>query len=144
MKQLLLFRHGKSSWDHPELPDVERPLLQKGEQRTHRMANHLKVKLSINSGLIVTSHAQRAMQTAKIVAGVLGIPEALCITDHHLYHASPDRIWDVVISLPDHVDRAILFGHNPGFTEFVNFAGIASLDWLPTSGIAAGTFHCQH
>jgi phosphohistidine phosphatase len=30
MKTLLLMRHAKSSWKHPELPDLERPLNKRG------------------------------------------------------------------------------------------------------------------
>ncbi|MFO7723154.1 MAG: histidine phosphatase family protein [Bacteroidales bacterium] len=144
MKHLMLFRHGKSSWDHPGLSDIDRPLLSKGEQRTRKVAGHMKEKLGITSGLIVTSHAKRAFQTASIVAGILGIQGKAFLTEQNLYHASVDRIWDVIIALPDDIDRVMLFGHNPGFTEFVNQAGIASIDWLPTSGVASAVFKCDH
>ena len=30
MKHLMLLRHAKSSWDHPELSDEERPLAPRG------------------------------------------------------------------------------------------------------------------
>jgi phosphohistidine phosphatase len=30
MKQLLLLRHAKSSWDDPNLDDVDRPLAERG------------------------------------------------------------------------------------------------------------------
>jgi phosphohistidine phosphatase len=144
MKHLILFRHGKSSWDHPGFSDIDRPLLQKGEQRTLKMARYLQENQGVSDALIVSSNAERAYQTAAIVAGVLGIKEEDIVTEPILYHADTESIWDVIVALPDSAERVILFGHNPGFTDFINRAGIASIDWLPTSGIASAIYKCNH
>lgn len=143
MKQILLFRHGKSSWDNPVTADIDRPLLQKGRDRTLKMAKHL-LNIGLSTDMIITSNAVRAYQTAEIAAGVLGIDAKNIVIEPDLYHASTDRIWDVIISLPEEVNSVILFGHNPGFTEFINKSCISSIDWLPTSGVASGTYMCKH
>jgi len=35
MKTMLLLRHAKSSWKHPELADHDRPLNKRGQQTVH-------------------------------------------------------------------------------------------------------------
>lgn len=143
MKRITMFRHGKSSWAHPGLADVDRPLMHKGELRTKKVAGHL-LKMNIGAELVITSHAVRAFRTAAITAGVLGISHDSVIVDPGLYHASEEAIWDIIFSLPADVDTVMLFGHNPGFTDFINTSGIAIIDWLPTSGAASALFHCNH
>lgn len=143
MKQIILFRHGKSSWDTPGLADVDRPLLQKGRQRTLKMARHI-LEIGLKPDLIVSSHAVRAYQTAAIIAETAGISAGDIVIEPLLFHASTDRIWDVIISLPEEASRVLLVGHNPGFTEFASSNGIGMIDWLPTSGIATATLPCRH
>ena len=41
MRQLLLLRHAKSSWDDPKLPDHARPLNARGRQNAVAMRQHL-------------------------------------------------------------------------------------------------------
>jgi phosphohistidine phosphatase len=142
MKRITLFRHGKSSWDHHGLSDVDRPLLARGERRTRLVAEHL-AEQGLMPDLIVTSHAVRALRTAAIAAEVLKVPPPALLVEQHLYHASPEAIWDVIAGLPEEYHHVILFGHNPGFTDFVNSNGIASVNWLPTSGVASAIFPCR-
>lgn len=143
MKQLVLFRHGKSSWNNPDVTDIDRPLLHKGRERTRKMAEYL-VRIGLSTDMLMTSSAVRAYQSAEIVAEVLGIDTNKIFIEPDLYHASTERIWDVVISLPEDANSVILFGHNPGLTEFINISRISSIDWLPTSGVASATYKCKH
>jgi len=143
MKRITLFRHGKSSWAHGGLADVDRPLLQKGEKRTKQMAEALR-DMGLFPDLIVTSHAVRALRTATLVAETLNLPSRLVMVDTALYHASPQQIWDVIFALPDTASHVVLFGHNPGFTEFARTTLHSDTDWLPTSGVATALFHCEH
>lgn len=143
MKRITLFRHGKSSWAHANLSDVDRPLLSKGEKRTQQMAEVLRM-MGLTPDLMVTSHAVRALRTASIAAAVLDIPPRKVVVDPSLYHASPDQIWNVVFALPHDVEHVMLFGHNNGFTEFARDALNSDIDWLPTSGVATATFDCEN
>ena len=143
MKQIILFRHGKSSWDAPCSNDVDRPLMEKGKNRTRKMAKYL-LDQKVEVDLLVTSHAVRAFQTASIIAEALNIGDHQFTTNRSLYHASVDKIWDLVFSLPEDADKIMLFGHNPGFTEFINKSGIERIDWLPTSGAASLSYDCTH
>jgi phosphohistidine phosphatase len=142
MKQIILFRHGKSPWADGSLSDVSRPLLAEGEKRTIKVAKQL-LSFGIKPDMLITSHANRALHTAELVSEVLGSPAGAIKTEPALYHASTDAIWDVIAALPETVRSVILFGHNPGFTEFVNISGISNMNWMPTSGLAGATFPCK-
>ena len=73
MKTLYIIRHGKSSWEF-NVPDDERPLIKKGIKRTHKIADFL-VEKETKADLLISSHANRALSTAKIIAGVLDYAE---------------------------------------------------------------------
>lgn len=139
MKNLYIVRHGKSSWENPGLSDHERPLLQKGVKRTLKIANHLKDK-DISPDLMISSYAVRAYDTAKIIAGILGIKEDEILVSKKLYHAGHEDILDELFALDDSKKSVMIFGHNPTFTSFANQFLDEKIDWLPTSGVVSISF----
>jgi phosphohistidine phosphatase len=139
MKTLYIVRHGKSSWENPGLADHERPLLQKGVKRTLKIANYLNEK-RICPDLMISSHAVRAYDTARIIAGIIAYPEDDIVVSKNLYHGSGDGILDELFSLDDSIESVMIFGHNPTFTSFANHFLKEKIDWLPTSGVVAVQF----
>ena len=73
MKHLMLLRHAKSSWEHPELSDEERPLAPRGVKVLPLMGRVLE---AMNPPLerIYSSPAVRAIETAKGVIRELSKP----------------------------------------------------------------------
>ena len=139
MKQLILFRHAKSSWDD-DVDDIDRPLAPRGERDAPRMGKRLKARHA-RPDLIVASHARRAQQTAELVGRALGMGPKRLATDEALYLASPDAILGVVAGLDDAHSGVLLVGHNPGLTELVNrLLPRLGLENLPTSGVVAIDF----
>src|SRR5687768_5941451 len=123
MKKLFLIRHAKSSWDDADLPDIERPLNERGMRDAPRMAKRLKEK-GLVPDLMVTSPAKRAAATCEIIAISLGYAATRIKTDRELYHAAEDGILKVIRNLPVKIATAVIVGHNPGLTDFVNsFSG---------------------
>ncbi|NQT77762.1 MAG: histidine phosphatase family protein [Bacteroidetes bacterium] len=139
MKTLYIVRHAKSSWDFPGLLDEERPLLQKGIKRTLKVADFLLEK-NIRVDLIISSHAVRAHETAKIIAGALGYPEEKILISIQVYHGSSNQLYDELFKLTDDIKSVMMFGHNPAFSSFANHFLKKKIDWLPTSGIVAINF----
>lgn len=137
MKHLILLRHAKSSWKDSTLDDAERPLAERGERDTPRMAERIKQR-GTQPTLLLTSHARRALRTAEIVGRALGLGSAQTRTVPALYLASPNDIRRVLAAQDDAHDCVLLVGHNPGLTELVNelLPGLA-LDNLPTAGVVA-------
>lgn len=69
MKQLLLIRHAKSSWDDPSVNDFERSLNERGKKDAPVMAQRLSDK-NIRIDSFISSPAKRASRTAKIFAEI--------------------------------------------------------------------------
>jgi phosphohistidine phosphatase len=139
MKTLYIVRHAKSSWDFPELGDAERPLMEKGIKNTHLVAGYLKDQ-KILPGLMISSPAVRALETARIMAKDLGYPEEKIRVEKKVYEGSYDHILDIIYSTPDEIDSLMIFGHNPTFTHLVNLLIHPGIENLPTTGVAAIRF----
>ena len=139
MKTLYIVRHAKSSWKYPELPDDERPLLEKGKKRTRKIIDFLLEK-DVKLDLIISSHATRALETAKIIGHALGYPEENILVSKQVYHANADRLYDQFFDLNDNISSLMIVGHNPTFTTFANHFLDEKIDWLPTSGVVSVSF----
>lgn len=142
MKTLYIVRHAKSSWEF-NVPDDQRPLIEKGISRTHKIGNYLQEK-ETNVDLIISSYAVRAFKTAQILASAIGYPEDKIRISQNLYHATSDRIYDELYGLEDDIKSVMIFGHNPTFTSFANHFLKQKIDWLPTSGLVAVNFLTDH
>ena len=139
MKIIYLVRHAKSSWDSPEVDDFQRPLNNRGKVDAPKMGKFLHT-LQIQPDLVMSSPAERAIKTAKKVAAQLGIDKREIITNKSIYHAWPDRLLKTIVELDDQHTSVMLFGHNPGLTEFSNQLTGGSIDNIPTTGIVGISF----
>lgn len=63
MRRLFLFRHGKSSWDNPELRDYDRPLAPRGRRAVPQMAVFM-ARHGLHPSRIICSGARRTRETA--------------------------------------------------------------------------------
>ena len=61
MKQLLLLRHAKSSWDDSELVDHDRPLAPRGRRAVRLIAEHLG-REGVTLALVLCSSARRTLE----------------------------------------------------------------------------------
>jgi phosphohistidine phosphatase len=140
MKKLIIVRHAKSSWDNPDLDDFDRPLNKRGLKDAPRMGKRLKEK-HITPDIMLSSPAERALATCQAIATVLQFDQSKIKTDKRLYHANEDQILDVIRSLKDSPrdseEVVMIFGHNPGLTEFANALLNETIDNIPTCGIVA-------
>ncbi|MBT8185785.1 MAG: histidine phosphatase family protein, partial [Eudoraea sp.] len=83
MKELILVRHGKSSWEY-SVDDKDRPLLERGINDGHLVAKAFKAA-SVNIDAVYSSPANRALHTCMILVRVLGFPLANCTITNALY-----------------------------------------------------------
>ena len=134
MKTLLVQRHAKSSWKHPEVSDHDRPLNKRGRRDAPRMGRFVAAQ-GLRPDVIVASTARRARRTAEDVARHAGCEGAVQL-DRRLYLASPDEIVDVVRGVAGSARRVMVVGHNPGLEDLVaRLAG--RRETLPTAALAA-------
>ena len=136
MKQLLIIRHAKSSWDINILNDFDRTLNERGHSDAPKMANRLLAK-NINIDALVSSPAKRAFTTASYFAKAYNETEEDIIQIEELYHASVTVFYNVIGNIDDKFNTVAIFSHNPGITDFINELTNTRIDDMPTCGIFA-------
>lgn len=136
MKQLLIIRHAKSSWNNLTLTDFDRPLNDRGNQDAPAMAKRLKKKI-LTIDVLITSTANRALSTCKYFAKEFDKKPKEIVTKPELYHAGVPIFYEVISNLDNSWNTVAMFSHNPGITEFVNDLTEVKADNMPTCGIFA-------
>jgi len=141
-RRLYIIRHGKSSWDHKGLDDIDRPLAERGILNAAEMAKRLKARGMVPQ-LLLSSPASRALNTALIMLRNWGLaPGNLQIHDS-LYDAFLKEIEQVVATAPPEVTELAIYGHNPSFTSYPNQFLKVPLDNLPTAGVVIVTLESK-
>jgi phosphohistidine phosphatase len=144
MKTLYLMRHAKSSWSFDELTDQERPLNDRGRDDAPRIGQAL-AKRHITLDLLVSSPAVRALSTAVLVARELKYPHDKIEVEPSIYQADLDTILAIIRELPDAAGSVLLTGHNPTFTDVVNYLSPSPLSSeLPTAAVMCLRFQVDH
>lgn len=139
MKTIYIVRHAKSSWKIIDIPDEQRPLLEKGKKRTKKVIDYLQAQ-DIHVDYIIASHAVRALETARILAHALKYPLENIKVDKQIYFADGDSIMNQFYDLPSRFNSVMIVGHNPTLTDLVNQFVKPPIDNLPTSGVASISF----
>ena len=132
MKQLILIRHAKSSWDAP-LQDVDRPLSNKGIQDAHLVSSNIVNQIP-KSFIVWSSFAKRAVETAMIFSQNISFPFESVVVKDELYTFDEKKLEKIIKSCSNEFDNLILFGHNEAITNFVNKFGSIFINNVSTSG----------
>ena len=89
-RTLTLIRHAKSSWKDATLKDFERPLNKRGRHNAPLMGGVIQ-RSGLSFDRMVSSPAERAITTARLIAAELGYPEQQIQTLDELYDASAEQ-----------------------------------------------------
>ncbi|MCP4409166.1 MAG: histidine phosphatase family protein [Gammaproteobacteria bacterium] len=138
MKTLTIVRHAKSSWKYPELEDFDRPLNNRGKTDAPVIGRRLK-ELKISPDLIITSSANRALTTAKVIAKKIGYPKKKLVADKKIYMADSEAILAVLRQVDDAYKDVFIVGHNPTQTDLANELTGEYIDNVPTCGVVRMT-----
>jgi len=140
MKRLTLVRHSKSDWSLPGQQDWDRALNKRGQRDAPEMARRLRAR-KLKPDAILTSPAVRALATATIMARELKIAPSIVRQDERLYLAGPADMLTVIRELGGDARHLMVFGHNPGITEFANRLSAGDrIDNMPTTAVFTATF----
>jgi len=133
-RKVVFVRHAKSSWARPSLRDFDRPLNDRGKRDKKLMATKFREEYFVPD-LLISSSAKRAHSTAKAFAKVFEKDKNEILLENQLYHASLDEIESVIFEQSVEEHSMMIFGHNPGFTDFANEYSTKYIDNVPTAGI---------
>lgn len=93
-------------------------------------------KERIYPDFIISSPAKRAITTARKIAKEIDYPKNKIVEEPKIYEANVKTLLQIVNSIEDENETVFLFGHNPGFTDFLNYLTEANIPNIPTCGIA--------
>ncbi len=133
MKQLVLVRHGKSSWEYG-VSDRDRPLSERGINDALLVSQHFADKGEPIEG-ICSSPANRALHTCMIFMRQLSYDFRLLTISEQLYDFSGESVLLQLRQLPESQKTVLFFGHNHAFTHIANALGSTYIDNVPTSGL---------
>lgn len=123
MRQVMLLRHAKSSWDRTDLDDFDRPLSPRGRAAAPLMGRHVSHERSWPD-LVLCSSAVRARQTWELVSAEwdrADSPEPPQLEVRaSLYMATPHELLSALLRLDDEIASVMIIGHNPGLGQLAN------------------------
>lgn len=141
MKTLYLVRHAKAIKRDKPVPDFERSLRKRGRREARRVAQYVKQHGPLPD-VMISSPAQRAIETARLFAETFDYPIADITTDETIYafEGSDDTLLHIVQALEPSQQTALMVGHDPLLSTFAHFLNRTFTDWLPTCGVVCFTF----
>ena len=133
MKTLTIVRHAKSDWGNENVEDLHRPLNERGYADARIISTEIHKKIQ-TPDYWLTSPAVRAYSTALIFAHIFKCDTEKIMINKKIYATSVKYLKQIINSIPDNFNHAILFGHNPELTNFFNEISDAFADNIPTCG----------
>jgi phosphohistidine phosphatase len=143
MKRLTLVRHAHAAVKNAHTSDFERPLSRKGTAEAEALARHL-LDLKLIPQLLIASLAQRAKQTAEILARELKLISNNLKFEERLYLAPAQEILPLVRSIGPKVPHLMIVGHNPGLSDLAKLLAPQTLSGeLATASACDLTFNVE-
>ena len=135
MKRIVLVRHATAVKRSPDKQDFDRALRKSGEKEARDMVKRTKALVG-KPQLMISSPADRALETAKIFAKGFGYPIKKIEKRQELYEELlPKTFLELLKGLDDQLDSVMIFGHDPSFTEFARFLLPEFNDAMPKCGV---------
>lgn len=139
MKTLYIARHGKSDWDNMDQNDIERPLKNRGVQNCQEMSKALIDRNAIPE-IIFSSPAVRSYESAKIFADEMGLPLDSLKVDAKLYLPDFPTMLKIILYLDNHLQSAMIVGHEPSISTFVNYFIPKPIEKIVTASVTGLLF----
>lgn len=141
MKELLILRHAKSSWDDPSLDDHDRPLNKRGLRDAPRMGKLIKDENCVPD-LIVSSTSERTRQTVRHVRETGGFDTKTKYLEE-LYGTPAGAYVKVIQGIKDDYRRVLVVGHNPTLEKLVEEL-CGEYQRMPTAALAYFRINVTH
>ncbi|HOP58297.1 MAG TPA: histidine phosphatase family protein [Bacteroidales bacterium] len=140
MKKIIFIRHGRAEDGSSGINDFDRSLTTKGKLITKEMALRLRGKEK-SPGLLITSPAFRALETAILIAVEFGIkPEKILLDSNLYFQAGIKYLMEMLYTIPEDTESITLVGHNPSFTEMADRLCIEGCEFMTKTSIVCISF----
>jgi phosphohistidine phosphatase len=140
VKQLYLFRHAEALEKSVHQPDKDRQLTTAGVQQVLQAGAYL-LRENLALDAIFSSSAERARQSASIVADILKLDTQRIFFEDELYDASARTFFNFVGQLDNAYNHVMCVGHNPTISYVAEYLSKAEIGDMTTAGIAIITFN---
>jgi phosphohistidine phosphatase len=131
---LIVVRHAKSLHEEYVSKDMERHLFERGYKDAAITVDWC-ISKKIRPDFIISSPAIRAFSTALIFANKLGFSPEKIQLKNAIYEATVQNLLLVLEETMVKEGAYMIFGHNPGFTDLVNYLCGPVLVNLPTAAV---------
>jgi len=131
MKELFILRHAEAVSAKYNTSDFDRQLSNDGVLEARQLGKKCN-EMHLLPSVIYSSSARRALTTAIIFAGETNFPQDKIVVLPKLYDIYPDQLMDIIVETSDNFSRAMVVGHNPVLTVFLNIYTIEGIVSLPT------------
>jgi len=140
MKRIVLVRHATAVDVGPKGSDFHRRLKKRGRREALIMADRIAGSLGAPD-LIVSSPADRAVETARAFVERMDIPADRVVVREQLYGGLlPEEFLHIVREFDDAHATVMIFGHDPSFSEFAAFLAPGFKELIPKAGVVAIAF----
>ena len=116
------------------MKDFERPLAERGIRDLPVITGRF-IARNGRVDCMICSPAVRTKTTAQMFAKEVGFPSDEIGSNPELYFAGSAMFLKAASLLDDECETAMLVGHNPAITEFVNEMAGSDIDNIPTCGL---------
>ena len=105
------------------------------------MARKLR-EIEKSDGIIISSPAFRALETAIIFAEEFGVdPEKIILNSTLYYKMNFKYLPEILSVVSEDIESVLLFGHNPSFTEIADRLCKGGCEFMPKCGVAGISFN---
>jgi phosphohistidine phosphatase len=133
MKTLFLIRHGHAE-TKSDIADEARNLDDTGRKQIESIGEAL-LKAGLRPDHILSSHANRAYQTAEIVAQKIAYPLKNIQIERDIYYTDEDTLLEVIKGQEDRHHSILLAGHNPTISHLAKHLSKEVKNSLPNGGL---------
>jgi phosphohistidine phosphatase len=143
MKKIVIVRHAKAEDLNEKSTDFKRSLTKKGKNDSRTIAKRIK-SLEIHPDLIISSPANRAIETAVNFAEVFDYPVKEIILDEDIYYDfSTEKLMNFIGNSDNKFDNIFIFGHNPSLSYFATYLLKEEKIVLPKTGAVGISFKME-
>ena len=118
MTTLLLLRHANSGSVQENIPDIDRPLNDRGRTAAHKLAQYM-FKEGLTADVALCSPAIRARETLDHLS-VAFLKKPKIEINSAIYGADVSTLLDCLRSISKGIERALLIGHNPSIGDLAS------------------------